>query len=181
LTLDPVIERKVQVLIELRKYKLLEREEEKEGAFFTVETSEGNKLLVWAVSSTEAIGIRYINQLPKNIKAKSLDGGIIISNGRYTQSAKTTARKKGIELISPDFPSFNVFKHYLVPKHEILTPEEKTEVLEKYRVKSYQLPRIKASDPIVKVIGAKPGDLIKIIRKSPAAGEYVSYRYVVEG
>jgi len=181
LTVDEVLERKVKVLIELRKYRLIEREEGKEGPLFTVETPEGKKLVVWAVSSTEAIGIRYLNLLPKAIKAKEADGGIIISNGRYTQSAKSTARKKGIELISEDFPSFNIFEHYLVPKHEILSAEEKAQVFEKYRVQAYQLPRIKTSDPVIRVIGAKPGDLIKIIRKSPSAGGYVSYRYVVEG
>ncbi|MDH5391508.1 MAG: DNA-directed RNA polymerase subunit H, partial [Candidatus Bathyarchaeota archaeon] len=39
-----------------------------------------------------------------------------------------------------NFPSFNIFKHKLVPKHEILPPEEAKELLEKYRVKLYQLP-----------------------------------------
>ncbi|MEM1508046.1 MAG: DNA-directed RNA polymerase subunit H [Candidatus Bathyarchaeia archaeon] len=80
-----------------------------------------------------------------------------------------------------DFPSFNIFKHYLVPIHEVLSPEERKAVLEKYRVEQYKLPRIKTSDPIIRVIGAKPGDIVKIIRRSPTAGESVYYRYVVEG
>ncbi|MCW4020154.1 MAG: DNA-directed RNA polymerase subunit H [Candidatus Bathyarchaeota archaeon] len=79
------------------------------------------------------------------------------------------------------FPSFNIFDHYLVPKHEILTPEEKEEILQKYRVEPYKLPLIRTSDPIARVIGAKAGDLIKITRQSPTAGEYVTYRYVAEG
>ncbi|MCX8170487.1 MAG: DNA-directed RNA polymerase subunit H [Candidatus Bathyarchaeota archaeon] len=86
-----------------------------------------------------------------------------------------------MELTPQDFPSFNIFKHYLVPKHEILSPEERKMVLEKYRIEPYKLPRIKTSDPIVRVIGAKPGDIVKIIRRSPTAGESVYYRYVVEG
>ncbi|MEM2272751.1 MAG: DNA-directed RNA polymerase subunit H [Candidatus Bathyarchaeia archaeon] len=80
-----------------------------------------------------------------------------------------------------DFPSFNIFKHYLVPRHEILSPEERQALLEKYRVEPYKLPRIKASDPAIRLIGAKPGDIVKIIRRSPTAGESVYYRYVVEG
>ncbi|RJS68128.1 DNA-directed RNA polymerase subunit H [Candidatus Bathyarchaeota archaeon] len=79
-----------------------------------------------------------------------------------------------------NFPTFNIFKHTLVPKHEILTPEEKEELLKKYRVKPYQIPIIKASDPVVRVIGAKPGDILRITRKSPTAGVYISYRYVIE-
>jgi DNA-directed RNA polymerase subunit H len=42
------------------------------------------------------------------------------------------------------------------------------------------MPQIKATDPAVKAIGAKSGDLLKIIRKSATAGEHISYRYVVE-
>ncbi|MEM3162588.1 MAG: DNA-directed RNA polymerase subunit H [Candidatus Bathyarchaeia archaeon] len=79
------------------------------------------------------------------------------------------------------FPSFDIFSHVLVPKHEILTPEEREKVLAQYRVQPYQLPQIKASDPAVKAIGAKPGDILRITRQSPTAGVHIAYRYVVEG
>ena len=180
MTLDPILERKLQVLIELRNYRLLEREDTKEGALITVKNSEGKKVLIWAISGTDAIGVRYVNQMSKYIDSKGVEEGIMMGR-KYTQSAKSTARRKNIELISQNFPSFNIFKHYLVPKHEILSPEERKAVLEKYRIEPYKLPHIKASDPIIRVIKAKPGDIIKITRKSPTAGEYVYYRYVVEG
>lgn len=76
---------------------------------------------------------------------------------------------------------FNILEHELVPKHIVLNEKEKEEVLKKYRVTLKQLPRILSSDPVVKAIGAKPGDIIKIIRKSPVAGESVYYRVVVKG
>ncbi len=72
-----------------------------------------------------------------------------------------------------------ILKHELVPKHEIASPEEVAEILRKYGIKPEQLPWIRASDPVVRAIGAKPGDIIKIVRKSPTAGEVVVYRYVV--
>jgi DNA-directed RNA polymerase subunit H len=178
---DPILDKKVQVLLKLRGYKLLGKEEGKEGELFTVEGRRGKKLLIWAIIGGETIGIRYINQLSKWVETQSLDGGAIISNGRFTYSAKANSRKKGVELIPPNFPSFNIFEHRLVPKHEILTSEEKEEVLKNFQVQPYQLPLLRTSDPISKVIGARPGDLVKITRASPTAGEYVSYRYVVEG
>jgi len=70
--------------------------------------------------------------------------------------------------------------HILVPKHEILKEEEVEELLNLLGVKKEQLPKIKASDPIVKEIGAKPGDVIKITRKSLTAGVSIFYRLVVE-
>jgi len=71
--------------------------------------------------------------------------------------------------------------HMFVPKHEILTPEEVKEVQRRYNVKLEQFPYILSTDPVIKEIGAKPGDLIKIIRKSETAEESMYFRYVVEG
>ncbi|MBC7091122.1 MAG: DNA-directed RNA polymerase subunit H [Nitrososphaeria archaeon] len=76
---------------------------------------------------------------------------------------------------------FSIMDHILVPKHEILSPEEAKIVLETYRVKPHQLPYILSSDPVVKELGAKPGDIIKITRKSEVAGVAYYYRYVIEG
>ncbi len=74
-----------------------------------------------------------------------------------------------------------LLKHRLVPEHIILSEEEKKEVIMKYAGGDpYKLPYILASDPVVKAIGAKPGDVIKIIRRSPTAGVAVYYRLVVK-
>jgi len=75
----------------------------------------------------------------------------------------------------------NILEHELVPKHEVLDYKEALKVLKKLGVKPEQLPWIRASDPVARLIGAKPGDIVKIIRKSPTAGESVAYRYVVPG
>ena len=70
--------------------------------------------------------------------------------------------------------------HIYVPKHEIMTKEEAEQVLEKYHCKSIELPLIFVSDPAIVGLGVKPGDMIKIIRKSATAGESFYYRYVIE-
>ena len=74
----------------------------------------------------------------------------------------------------------DVSSHILVPKHTLLTKEEAQEVLEKYRVKPYQLPYIKRSDPAIRDAKAQTGDVIKIVRRSSTAGEAIVYRYVIE-
>ncbi|MDR2719764.1 MAG: DNA-directed RNA polymerase subunit H [Nitrososphaerota archaeon] len=75
---------------------------------------------------------------------------------------------------------FNIFEHGLVPFHEILGEKEKTQLLAQFKVQPYQMPQIRSGDPAVKVIGAKPGDVLKITRVSTTAGEHITYRYVVE-
>ena len=70
--------------------------------------------------------------------------------------------------------------HIYVPKHEIMTRKEAEGVLEKYHCRATDLPLIFATDPAIIAIGVKPGDMIKITRKSATAGESFYYRYVVE-
>ena len=70
--------------------------------------------------------------------------------------------------------------HIDVPKHEIMTRKEAEGVLEKYHCKSTDLPLIFVSDPAIIALGVKPGDMIKITRKSATAGKSFYYRYVVE-
>lgn len=75
---------------------------------------------------------------------------------------------------------FDVRKHVLVPKHEILSAEQAKVVLDQFKVTPHQLPLIKNSDPVANAIGAKPGDILKITRDSQTAGRAVAYRHVVE-
>ncbi|OYT42154.1 MAG: DNA-directed RNA polymerase subunit H [Candidatus Aenigmarchaeota archaeon ex4484_224] len=75
----------------------------------------------------------------------------------------------------------DVSKSELVPKHRVLSEKEKEELLKKYRVTLKQLPRILSSDPMVKLLNAKIGDIIEIERKSPLGGKVKYYRVVVKG
>ena len=75
---------------------------------------------------------------------------------------------------------FSVLKHELVPEHVILDENERKELLERMQIKPSQLPKILNNDPVVKEIGAKEGDILKIIRKSPVAGTTLYYRLVIK-
>jgi DNA-directed RNA polymerase subunit H len=175
-------ERKAQNLLKLRGYRLIKREEQEDIISFRAKIPREKKyIIIWCIVGKRVVGVAYVNKLEKAMKAAGAERGIIVANCRYTFAAKRNSVKYGIELIPRTFPSFNIFKHKLVPKHEILPPEEAKKLLEKYRVKLYQLPVIKASDIIAIAIGAKPGDVLKITRNSVTAGKYSSYRYVTPG
>ena len=74
----------------------------------------------------------------------------------------------------------DITKHVLVPKHIKLNQEEINELLQKYNVSLRQLPRISVKDPMSKLLDAKIGDVIKIIRKSQTASQSEFFRVVVE-
>ena len=174
-------ERKADVLIKLRKYKLIKKEKHKDAIGYVVDVQkEKQKALIWCIPDEITVGITCINRLQKVMAEADLKRGIIVTSGRYTHAVKQGAKKKGIELLPRTFPVFDLFEHKLVPKHEILTEKEVEQLLAEYRVHPYQLPQIKASDPAVKAIDAKPGDVLRVIRKSATAGIHIAYRYVVE-
>ena len=70
--------------------------------------------------------------------------------------------------------------HVYVPKHEIMTKKDAEKVLKDFNCNPTELPFIFVNDPAILGLGVKPGDMIKITRKSGTAGESFYYRYVVE-
>ena len=73
---------------------------------------------------------------------------------------------------------FDIQKHKLVPKHEIMTEEEISKEFSDVDYKFKDLPKIKVNDPVAESIGAKPGDILRITRESQTAGVFVTYRIV---
>lgn len=73
---------------------------------------------------------------------------------------------------------FRITDHFLVPKHEITTKEEREKLLKDYNITEDQLPVILHTDPVIKLIDAKKGDIIKITRNSQVAGKSLYYRIV---
>jgi DNA-directed RNA polymerase subunit H len=91
-----------------------------------------------------------------------------------TKVKATRAKKKDEE-----FP-FKITDHLLVPKHELMPPEEAAVILKQYNASPHEFPFVLSTDAAAKSIGAKAGDFVKVTRASETAGETVYYRYVVE-
>ncbi|MBQ8373100.1 MAG: DNA-directed RNA polymerase subunit H [Candidatus Methanomethylophilaceae archaeon] len=82
--------------------------------------------------------------------------------------------------------SFNVLRHVLVPEHHLLSEEDADAVLARKGMTRDQLPKIRKSDPGIKVLETihgpiDEGRVIKVVRKSETAQEFVAYRLVTRG
>ena len=69
-------------------------------------------------------------------------------------------------------------RHVLVPKHVKLSDFEREALLKRYGIGVEALPKIMKDDAAIVDLSAKVGDVFKIVRRSPTAGEAVFYRVV---
>lgn len=80
---------------------------------------------------------------------------------------------------------FNVMTHELVPQHILLSEKEEKEVLKKLGIGKGQLPKIRKSDPCIRILEqmgeVKEGRIVKIVRNSPTAHISIAYRLVIKG
>ncbi len=86
---------------------------------------------------------------------------------------------------------FNVFCHDLVPAHYLLNDEEAKKVLAELKVNKDQLPKIRRSDPCIRLLDAleqengrpaiKEGRVVKVVRKSLTSDMSIAYRLVIRG
>lgn len=105
---------------------------------------------------------------------------ILVVQENITQNnmRSINALQRNVEVHTLNRLQVNITKHVLVPKHEVI--HDKTVVdklIEDFKLKNkYQLPMILKTDPIAKYYGMKSGDVVKITRNSPTAGEFIVYR-----
>lgn len=127
----------------------------------------------------ESVGIKTMRNFCIHISEKNFSTGIFIYQTSITPSANKlipTVAPASIETFQESDLIVNITHHELVPKHIKLSKDEKKELLERYRLKESQLPRIQREDPVARYLGLKRGEVVKIIRRSETSGRYASYR-----
>jgi len=131
------------------------------------------------------VGVKDIREYTERMERDRVFRAILVVMKDLTPSGR-----KGLEVIQSHFRlewflenelQVNITEHILVPKHEVLTSEEKRALLTRYKLKPSQLPRILWKDPVARYFGLQNGQVVKITRPSETAGRYVSYRLCVGG
>jgi len=128
------------------------------------------------------VGVKPIRSYCEKMKEQSVQRAIIVviqgMSAFARQALAEMAPKYKLEHFTETELLVNITEHQLVPKHIKLTPAEKKQLLERYKLKDSQLPRIQMNDPVARYYGLERGEVVKIIRPSETAGRYVTYRLV---
>ena len=86
-----------------------------------------------------------------------------------------------IILFSLERLQFNILEHQYVPKHVILTEDERTEMFKRYNILDVKnLPDISRFDPVAQAIGMRPGEICRIERPSKTSVISNYYRYCTQ-
>jgi len=131
----------------------------------------------------DSIGIKNMRKFAQDLTQENYHTGIMVTSVNITPAAlkiiPAVADQTRIETFLEADLLVNITQHELVPKHVLLSKEEKAALLQRYRLKDTQLPRIQVGDPVARYLGLRRGQVVKIIRKSETAGRYASYRLTV--
>ena len=146
---------------------------------------QGSEDLIYVeFSNKEKVGLDVIRDVGFRLHEQKIKNGILITKGPVTSLCKQALIDIAeadifLEIFEEKELIVNITEHELVPKHIILSNEEKQSLLSKYRLKENQLPKILITDPISKYLGLKRAQVVKIIRPSETAGKYITYRIAV--
>lgn len=121
-----------------------------------------------------------INDIKKLIEEEEFKLYIIVTREKLgaNDQKKMNELKVEFQLFDMKELQFNISKHMLVPKHELVTDESEIEkVVSAHMLKSrHQMPIILKMDPMARYLNAKPGNLVRVTRYSPTSGEHIVYR-----
>jgi len=146
---------------------------------------DANKKLMVFFGNATRLGVSDVRNFVSRLETESAQSAIIIAESAPTPVFKdninvtNAAGVYHLQMFEDKELLVNITEHVLVPLHVPLSKDEIKELLQKYKLKLSQLPRIMLDDPIARYYGLAKGDVVKIIRQSETAGRYVTYRTVL--
>lgn len=137
-------------------------------------TKVGIRIVKYKVTS-----ITKVEGIDQFLNDKTYNERIIIFKEMNQKTFKQLISYKNTQPFWEKDLMMNIIDHNYVPKHYVLTEEEKIEFIKSYQITRDTLPKIKLYDAISRYYNMKVGDIVQITRKNILSGEELFYRVVV--
>ncbi|KAF8624528.1 hypothetical protein AX15_005839 [Amanita polypyramis BW_CC] len=103
--------------------------------FYTSSPNDPSNQLFVYFSEERSVGVKTMRKMLSIIEQRAIQRGVIVFAGNMTPSARKVivamSNKYRLEEFSESDLLVNITHHTLVPRHEVLTQEEKKSLLEK--------------------------------------------------
>lgn len=138
------------------------------------------KVYVKQILSAKITGVNKDPSIIEFIEKRKDDYKIIIVKD-ITNKTKQTIKTlyKNVEIFRQVSLMMDIVSHHYSPDYEVLTPDEVTELLKTYNSSMYNIARLPSTELIVDYLNIKPGQVVRILRKSQQSGVALFYRRVV--
>ncbi|KAK2652155.1 hypothetical protein Ddye_012011 [Dipteronia dyeriana] len=127
------------------------------------------------------VKVNVIRGIATQIANKDTLTGLII----ILQSHITNQALKAVDLFKFKVEMFqitdllvNITKHVLKPNHQVLSNEEKQQLLKEYNIEEKQLPGMLKTDAIARYYGLEKGQVVKVTYSGEITKSHVTYRCV---
>ncbi len=163
----------VEEMFQERGYEIIEQDDER----ILANKDSKNQICAFIPKIMTKFNVEKIQEYISMLKKMDIWHCLIVYKDTATPIAKKVVEESKdimIELFNDDELQYNITKHFLVPKHELVYKKKSKEYEEFKKKYSDKFPVILKSDPVSRFYGYNKGDIIKITRKNG----YVMYRIV---
>lgn len=158
---------KIIEILKNRNYTVVDENDQ----YILMKDTNHKNILIFNINSSLTINV--IKIILKCMIDNNFDHSIVVYDGKITPSSNKIIKNTDltIELFTHNEMSINIFNHKYYFPHIKVDETTKQLLLTKYGTK---LPIILKSDPVIRYLNYKKGDIVKIIRKN----NYITYRLV---
>lgn len=136
--------------------------------------------LLVAFATEPKVGVKSLRDLCARMHDEAIPRAIFVLMDGMTPFARSELRASPfrIEEFREIDLRINITHHRRVPAHRLIGNKETRALLQMYRIRKAQLPRLPVTDPVARYYGFKPGQVVRIVRRSETTGQSTIYRVV---
>ena len=142
-----------------------------------------SNVLVFIMNRSRISSEKDIRSIVSIMEANGGTLSIVVVPVKPSETVRSLLRQYSdkIQLFHIGQLQFDITTHRKVPLHRILSTDEKKAFQEKFHIQTpaTQMPLIDSQDPMALWIGAIPGDIVEVMRRSETAGGTPYYRFCV--